>query len=54
VLDDRGIGVQFPAGIRIFLFSAASWPAQGPTQSPTQWILGALSAEIKRQEREAS
>jgi hypothetical protein len=24
VLDDRGIGVQFPAGIRIFLFSAAS------------------------------
>jgi hypothetical protein len=33
--------------------STASTPALGPTQSPIQWILGAISPRLKRPGREA-
>jgi hypothetical protein len=49
-LDGRG---SIAGGGKIVLFSAAPIPALAPTQSPIQWILGALSQEVKRQEREA-
>jgi hypothetical protein len=42
-LDDRGSRVRFPARAGIFFFSTASRTAQGPTQSPIQWVPGALS-----------
>jgi hypothetical protein len=35
------------------LFTIASRPALGPTQPPTQWVLGALTSGIKRLGREA-
>jgi hypothetical protein len=37
----------------IFLFSTASRPTVGPTQPSIQWVPGALSPGLKRQEREA-
>jgi hypothetical protein len=37
----------------IFLYSAASRLALGPSQSPIQWALGALSPGVKRPGREA-
>jgi hypothetical protein len=37
----------------IFLFTTASRPALGPTQSPIRWEAGALSLGIKRPGREA-
>jgi hypothetical protein len=49
-LDDRGVGVRVPVGSRIF--STSSRPALGPTQPAIQWVPGALSPGIKRQERE--
>jgi hypothetical protein len=33
-LDDRGSSVRFPAGLGIFLFTAASRTALEPTQPP--------------------
>jgi hypothetical protein len=36
-----------------FLFSTASRPTLGPNQRPIQWVLEALSLEIKRSGREA-
>jgi hypothetical protein len=33
-------GVRIPARNNILLFSTASRPALGPTQPPTQWVLG--------------
>jgi hypothetical protein len=33
-LDDRMIGVRFPAGLGIFIFDTASRTALGPTQPP--------------------
>jgi hypothetical protein len=51
-LDDRMIGVRFPAGLGIFLFDTASIPAVRPTQPPIQWISGAISLWIKRSGRE--
>jgi hypothetical protein len=36
-----------------FLFSIASRPALGPTQPPIQWVLEALSPEVKRPGHEA-
>jgi hypothetical protein len=40
-------------GLGIFLFSAVSRPALGPTQSPVQRVAGALSLGVKRPGREA-
>jgi hypothetical protein len=37
----------------IFLFSAASTPPLGPTQTPTQWDLGGSFPEAKRMGPEA-
>ena len=37
-LDDRGIGVQFQAMARDFLFSEASLPAAGPSQPHIEWV----------------
>jgi hypothetical protein len=36
----------------IFLFTTASRPALGPTQSPIQLVPGVLSLEVKRSGRE--
>jgi hypothetical protein len=40
-------------GLGIFFFSTASRPALEPIQPPIQWVLGALSPEVKRPGREA-
>jgi hypothetical protein len=40
-------------GLRIFLFTAVSRLALGPTQPPIQWVPGALSRGVKRPGREA-
>jgi hypothetical protein len=40
-------------GLGIFLFTTASRTALGPTQSPIQWVPGALSLGVKRPGREA-
>jgi hypothetical protein len=50
-LDDQGVGVRVPVGLRIF--STSSRPAMRPTQPPIQWIPAALSPGVKRQGREA-
>jgi hypothetical protein len=39
-------------GLGIFLFTIASRTALGPTQSPSQWVPGAVSLGSKRPERE--
>jgi hypothetical protein len=39
-MDDRGIGVRFPAGERDVFFPTASRLALGPTQLPIQWVPG--------------
>jgi hypothetical protein len=36
-----------------FLFSTESRPVLGPTQSPIQWVLEAVSPRVKRPRREA-
>jgi hypothetical protein len=46
-LDDRAIGVRFPAGQRIFPAASVSRPALGPTQPPVQWVPGVLSPGVK-------
>jgi hypothetical protein len=51
-LDNRGVGVRVPIG-SIILFYTSSRPALGPTQSPIQWVPGALSPGVKRPGREA-
>jgi hypothetical protein len=50
-LDDSGFESQQELGI--FLFTTASRPALGPTQSPIKWVTGALSLGVKRPVREA-
>jgi hypothetical protein len=50
-LDDRGVGVRAPVGSRIF--SMSSIPALGSTQPFIQWLLAALSPEVKRPGSEA-
>jgi hypothetical protein len=50
-LDDWGFESQ--KGLGIFLFTTASRPALGPTQSRIQWVLGALSLGVRRPGREA-
>jgi hypothetical protein len=51
-LDDGGFDSW--QGLGIFLFTAASRPALGTTQSPIQWVPGALSQGVKRPGREAN
>jgi hypothetical protein len=46
-LEDGGVGIRFPKGSKIFLFSTSATPALGPTQSPIQCVTGALSPGIK-------
>jgi hypothetical protein len=45
-------GFDFWQRQEIFLFSMESRPALKPTQSPIQWVLWALSPEIKQQWRD--
>jgi hypothetical protein len=47
------LGFDLRRGLGIFLFTTASRTALGPTQSPIQWVLGALSLGVKRLWREA-
>jgi hypothetical protein len=42
-----------PSRVKNFLFSKSSRPALGSTQSPMQWVPGALSPRVKRPGREA-
>jgi hypothetical protein len=49
-LDGRG---SIPVRGKIFLFSTASRLTMGPTQSPTQWVPGALSLGVTWHGREA-
>jgi hypothetical protein len=52
---DWTAGGRYPAEEREFplLYSTASRPALGPSQSRIQWLPGALSSGVKRQGREA-
>jgi hypothetical protein len=52
-LDDRGVGVASPGGVKYVLFSTSSRPLLGPTQPPIQWVAGNISPELKRQGLEA-
>jgi hypothetical protein len=42
-----------PVGPRISPLHISSRPPLGPAQPPIQWVMGALSSRMKRQEREA-
>jgi hypothetical protein len=47
-LDDRAIGVRFPAGgSGFFPLDSVSSPALGPTQPPVQRVPGVLSPGVK-------
>jgi hypothetical protein len=53
-LDDRGVGFRFSVGSSIF--SSSPLPPDrlwGPSQSPIQWVPGALSPGLKQPGREA-
>jgi hypothetical protein len=52
-LDDRGVGIKSPGGVKNFLYSTSSRPALGSTQLPMQWVPGAFSSGVKRPGREA-
>jgi hypothetical protein len=47
-------GSKFWQGLGIYLHPTASRPALGPTQSPVQWVPGALFLGVKRPGREAA
>jgi hypothetical protein len=49
----RVVGFDSLWGLGIFLFTTASRTAMGPTQSPIQWVPGALSLGVKQLGREA-
>jgi hypothetical protein len=51
-LDDRGVGVRVPVGVRIFI-SACRPDRLGSTQPPIQRVSEALSQGVKRPGREA-
>jgi hypothetical protein len=51
-LDDLGGRSSSPGMVKNVPFSTSSIPAQGSTQSPIQWVPGALSPGIKRQGHE--
>jgi hypothetical protein len=40
-------------GVKNFLFSTLSRPTVGSTETPIQWVPGALSPEVKRPVRKA-
>jgi hypothetical protein len=46
-------GVQYPIGAGISFFITMSRPTLGPTLSPIQWILEALSMGVKQAEHQA-
>jgi hypothetical protein len=48
-MDDGGVGVQSPGGVKNFLFFQSSRPALGPMQS----VPGTLFPGVKRPRREA-
>jgi hypothetical protein len=48
-----GLGFDFGQRKEIFVYSTAYGPSQIPTQTPVQWIPGALSRVVKRPGREA-
>jgi hypothetical protein len=48
-----GIAQQYRQGLGIVLITTASRSALGPTQTPIQWVPGALSLGVKRPGREA-
>jgi len=50
-LDDRNFEIR--RGLGMFLFTTVSRQALGPTQTPIQWLPGALSLGVKRSGREA-
>jgi len=45
-MDERMIGVRFPAGLKIFFFDIMSRSALVPTQPPIQWVPGTLSLGV--------
>jgi hypothetical protein len=45
-LDDRGVGVPSPGGVKN-VFSSSSRPLLGPTQTRIQWVIGILSQGVK-------
>jgi hypothetical protein len=47
------LGLYSRRGLGVFLFTTASRSALGPTRLPIQWVLGALSLEVKRPAPEA-
>jgi hypothetical protein len=49
----RVLGFDSQQGLGIFLFTAVSRMALGPTQPPIQWVPGALYLGVKRPGREA-
>jgi hypothetical protein len=49
----RKTGFEFCLWLGIFLLDTAFRRTLGPTQSPIQWVLGALSLEVKRQRHKA-
>jgi hypothetical protein len=52
-MDDRGFRVRFPAEAGNFSLHHRVQNGSGPTQSPIQWVPGALSLGVKRPGREA-
>jgi hypothetical protein len=50
---DRTTEVRFLAGAGIFMSTTASRPSHVPTQPRIQWVLVAVSQEVKRPVREA-
>jgi hypothetical protein len=51
-LDEKGRSSS-PGRVKNFLFSTSPMPALGSTQSPIEWVPGALPTGEKRPEREA-
>jgi hypothetical protein len=49
----RWLGLNSWQELGIFLFNTMSRPALGPTRSPIQWVLGALSQGVKQLGHEA-
>jgi hypothetical protein len=47
------LGCDSRLGLEIFLFTTVSRTAVGPTQSPMQWVTGALPLGVKRPGRES-